>query len=85
MSTSECIDYIQKRGGDKIAAGVFTQPYTTPKNIVVDALEQACENRVLKQGDITLDVLEGFMSKFGRAFCGVGSLVKALLVKETEK
>jgi len=58
-----------KRGGDKIAAGVFTQPYTT--QLVLDALEQACENGVLKQEDVTRDILEGFMSKFGRAFYGM--------------
>ncbi|KAI9794042.1 MAG: hypothetical protein M1816_006667 [Peltula sp. TS41687] len=58
-----------KRGADKIAAGVYTQPYTT--QLVLDALEQACENGVLKQEDITRNVLEGFMSRFGRAFYGL--------------
>jgi dihydroorotase len=38
---------------------------------VLDALEQACENGVLKQDGITPGVLEGFMSKFGRAFYGI--------------
>lgn len=59
-----------KRGGDKIAAGVFTQPYTT--QVVVDSFEQACENGVLKESDITPDILEGFLSKFGRQFYGIG-------------
>lgn len=55
-----------KRGGDKVAAGVFTQPYTTQN--VLDALEQACANGVLNYDDVTPAVFEGFMSKFGRAF-----------------
>ncbi|MCJ1242404.1 hypothetical protein MMC14_010412 [Varicellaria rhodocarpa] len=58
-----------KRGGDKIAAGVFTQPYAT--QLVLDALEQACESGILKEKDVTQDILEGFMSKFGRAFYGI--------------
>ena len=59
-----------KRGGEKIAAGVFTQPYTT--QVVLDSFEQACENGVLKEEDITPEILEGFMSKFGRAFYEIG-------------
>jgi dihydroorotase len=58
-----------KRGGDKIAAGVFTQPYGT--QLVVDALDQACEKGVLKQEGITKEILEGFLGGFGRAFYGV--------------
>lgn len=58
-----------KRGGDKVAAGVFTQPYTTQN--VLDALEQACANGVLNHDDVTPEVFEGFMSKLGRAFYGV--------------
>ncbi|KAI9799672.1 MAG: hypothetical protein M1825_004407 [Sarcosagium campestre] len=58
-----------KRGGDKIAAGVFTQPYTT--QLVFDALEEACKSGVLNAEDITRDVLEGFMSGFGRKFYGL--------------
>ena len=58
-----------KRGGDKVAAGVFTQPYTT--QVVIDAFDQACQNGVLKEEDITPEIVEGFMSKFGRAFYGL--------------
>ncbi|MCJ1463575.1 hypothetical protein MMC07_002183 [Pseudocyphellaria aurata] len=58
-----------KRGGDKVAAGVFTQPYTTQN--VLDALEQACDEGVLNFEDVTPEVFEGFMSNFGRAFYGV--------------
>ncbi|KAF1986809.1 Dihydroorotase [Aulographum hederae CBS 113979] len=55
-----------KRGGDKIAAGVFTQPYAT--QTVLDALEQACKSGVLRIEEITQEILEGFLSAFGRAF-----------------
>ncbi|OJJ45754.1 hypothetical protein ASPZODRAFT_133625 [Penicilliopsis zonata CBS 506.65] len=60
---------VSKRGGDKIAAGVFTQPYTT--QYVLDAFEQACENGILKEEDITPEIVEGFLSKHGRAFYGL--------------
>ena len=66
-----------KRGGDKIAAGVFTQPYTT--QLVLDALEQACENGTLKEEGVTQDILEGFMSKFGRAFYGIEDETKEFI------
>ncbi|KAG5288215.1 dihydroorotase [Histoplasma ohiense] len=55
-----------KRGGDKIAAGVFTQPYAT--QYVLDALEQGCERGSLKEAYISKDILEGFLGKFGREF-----------------
>lgn len=69
-----------KRGGEKIAAGVFTQPYTT--QLVVDAFEQACQNGVLKEEDITPEVVEGFMSKFGRAFYGLEAEGKEFITLE---
>ncbi|TKA67525.1 hypothetical protein B0A49_08250 [Cryomyces minteri] len=56
----------QAKKGDKPAAGVFTQPYAT--QLVLDAFEMACETGALKEGDITREALEGFLSKFGRAF-----------------
>jgi dihydroorotase len=55
-----------KRGGDKIPPGVFSQPYAT--QYVLDALDQACENGVLKEEDIAQDILEGFLGGFGREF-----------------
>lgn len=69
-----------KRGGEKIAAGVFTQPYTT--QLVVDAFEQACQNGVLKEQDITPEIVEGFMSKYGRAFYGLESEQKEFITLE---
>ena len=69
-----------KRGGDKVAAGVFTQPYTT--QVVIDSLEQACENGVLNEDDITPEIVEGFMSKFGRAFYGLEEEKKEFITLE---
>lgn len=71
---------IAKRGGEKIAAGVFTQPYTT--QVVLDAFEQACQNGVLKEDDITPELVENFMSKFGRAFYGVEREQKEFITLE---
>ena len=55
-----------KRGADKVAAGVFTQPYTT--QLVIEALERGVEMGVLREEDITYEKLEGFTSSFGRRF-----------------
>ncbi|GKZ26118.1 hypothetical protein AbraCBS73388_002068 [Aspergillus brasiliensis] len=76
---------VSKRGGDKIAAGVFTQPHTT--QLVIDAFEQACQNGVLKEEDITPEIVEGFMSKFGRNFYGIGEEQKEFIIidKKDEK
>ncbi|KAL1305640.1 hypothetical protein AAFC00_007235 [Neodothiora populina] len=56
---------ISKRG-DKVAAGVFTQPHAV--GLVVDALEQGIEKGILKAEDITKETLEGFLGGFGRKF-----------------
>ncbi|KAI9679206.1 MAG: hypothetical protein M1817_005225 [Caeruleum heppii] len=53
-------------GQQKPAAGVFTQPYAT--QTVLDAFEMACEKGMLREDDITRDLLSGFLSRFGRAF-----------------
>lgn len=58
---------INKRG-DKVAAGVFTQPYAV--GLVVDALEQAVEKKIISAEDVTKEGLEGFLSSFGRKFYG---------------
>ncbi|KAF2655999.1 Dihydroorotase [Lophiostoma macrostomum CBS 122681] len=59
----------KKRGEDKIAAGVFTQPNAVA--LVLDALQVGIERGVLKEGDVTKEVLEGFLGGWGRAFYGV--------------
>lgn len=58
---------INKRG-DKVAAGVFTQPHAV--GLVLSALEQAIEKGVLTTDDVTKENLEGFLSGFGRMFYG---------------
>ena len=59
---------------------MFTQPYTT--QVVIDSLEQACENGVLNEDDITPEIVEGFMSKFGRAFYGLEEEKKEFITLE---
>jgi dihydroorotase len=53
----------------KAAAGVFTQPYAT--QYVLTALEEACEEGIIEQSDITKEKLQGFLGDFGRKFYGV--------------
>jgi dihydroorotase len=48
------------------AAGCFTQAYATAN--VVDALELAVEKGLLKEEQVTQEILENFLSTFGRAF-----------------
>ncbi|KAF2456895.1 hypothetical protein BDY21DRAFT_386295 [Lineolata rhizophorae] len=62
----------------KIAAGVFTQPYAT--QLVVGALEKACEEGILKAEDVTKEVLENFMSGYGRYFYRVPNDKKEKIV-----
>jgi dihydroorotase len=61
---------LAKRGGkdgwDKVAAGVFTQPYAT--QTVLSALEEGIEQGVIKETDVTEEKLSHFLSGFGRAF-----------------
>ena len=74
-----------KYSREKIAAGVFTQPYTT--QLVIEALETAVETGILKAGDVTLEKISGFMSGHGRAFYGLekSSNARIKLTKGTEK
>ncbi|KAL9636195.1 MAG: hypothetical protein Q9164_002971 [Protoblastenia rupestris] len=74
-----------KCNGNKIAAGVFTQPYTT--QLVIEALETAVETGMLKEEDVTLEKISGFMSEHGRAFYELKKPNNARieLIKGTEK
>ncbi|KAF2688071.1 Dihydroorotase [Lentithecium fluviatile CBS 122367] len=56
----------KKRGEDKVAAGVFTQPYAVA--YVLDALEAGVERRVVRAQDVTRERLEGFFGVWGRSF-----------------
>ncbi|KAF2477898.1 Dihydroorotase [Lindgomyces ingoldianus] len=62
-------DSKKKRGEDKIAAGVFSQPYAI--GYVLDALEKGVERGVIKEQEVTKVVLEGFLGAWGRKFYGV--------------
>jgi dihydroorotase len=53
----------------KTAAGVFTQPYCT--QLVLGAFEEAIERGVVKESQITKEVLENFLGGHGRKFYGV--------------
>ena len=56
----------KKRGEDKVAAGVFTQPYAL--GYVLDALKVGVERGVVEEKDVSQEVLEGFFGGYGRKF-----------------
>ncbi|KAF2028720.1 Dihydroorotase [Setomelanomma holmii] len=56
----------KKRGEDKVAAGVFTQPYAL--GYVLDALEKGVERGVIKEEEVSQETLEGFFGAWGRKF-----------------
>lgn len=56
---------ISKRG-DKVAAGVFTQPHAV--GYVIDALQMGVDSGVIRADDVTQDKLANFLSEYGRAF-----------------
>lgn len=64
--------------GEKIAAGVFTQPFAT--QLVLLALEDATERGVIAEADVTQEKLEGFLSKFGRRFYKLPEVPKDLKI-----
>ena len=55
-----------KDGKGKVAAGVFTQPYTT--SLVLTALDKAVASGILTDEQITKEAVQGFLSDFGRHF-----------------
>lgn len=59
-------DQGKKRGEDKVAAGVFTQPYAL--GYVLDALEKGVERGVIDESKVTKEVLDGFFGVWGRKF-----------------
>jgi dihydroorotase len=75
----------KKRGEDKVAAGVFTQPYAL--GYVLDALEIGVKRGVVGEEEVKKEVLEGFFGGWGRAFYQVGNerAEKVVLRKGGEK
>lgn len=67
----------------KCAAGVFTQPYAT--QLVLEALEAAVQKGVVKAGECTTEVLEGFLGGYGRAFYGVEGSNRRMRVVHAEE
>jgi len=78
-------DRVKKRGEDKVAAGVFTQPYAL--GYVLDALEKGVERGVIKESEVSQEVLEGFFGGWGRKFYKIQDLgdEKIVLRKGAEK
>jgi dihydroorotase len=74
---------ISKRG-DKVAAGVFTQPHAV--GFVIDALQMGVEKEVLTEDDVTQEKLKNFLSDFGRSFYQLSDSKKETIVlrKPTE-
>jgi len=72
-------DISAKKGGKgKTSAGVFTQPYCT--QYVLDAFEQAIERKVIKEEDVTEEILKGFLGGYGRKFYGIADSSNARIV-----
>ncbi|CAG8983226.1 hypothetical protein HYALB_00004054 [Hymenoscyphus albidus] len=75
----------KKGGTGKTAAGVFTQANVT--SLILDAFELAIERKLIKEEDVTKEILEGLLSGYGREFYGVKDLSgeKIVLRKGEEK
>ncbi|KAF1832381.1 Dihydroorotase [Decorospora gaudefroyi] len=74
-----------KRGADRVAAGVFSQPYAL--GYVLDALDAGVRRGVLGGDEVGQEVLEGFFGGWGRAFYGIRdkSGERVLLTKDGVK
>ncbi|KAL1981043.1 hypothetical protein VTN96DRAFT_3152 [Rasamsonia emersonii] len=75
-----------KKGPGSTAAGCFTQPYCA--SIVIGAIEEALAQGWIRDDEVTIDAIEGFLSKFGRAFYklpAASSTSKIRLEKKGEK
>lgn len=57
-------------GAGKCAAGVFTQPGVV--GFVLDAFEMGVGSGVLKKGDVSEEIVKGFLGGYGRKFYRVG-------------
>jgi len=65
--------------GNRAAAGVFTQPYTT--QTVLAALEKGVEEGIITEADVTLEKVTGFLSVYGRKFYEVEDSGEKIVVK----
>jgi dihydroorotase (homodimeric type) len=71
-------DHVKKRGEDKVAAGVFTQPYAL--GYVLDALDVGIKRGVIKSEEVGREMLEGYFGGWGRRFYQVGDSRKERVV-----
>lgn len=72
-------DISAKKGKGNTAAGVFTQPYAVP--YVLTALEEAVARGDVEEGQVTQELLEGFLGGFGRRFYGVEEPEEKIVVE----
>lgn len=73
-------DLSAKKGGrGKTAAGVFTQPHVT--QLVLGALEQAVEKKVISEDQVTKEILEGFLGGHGRRFYGIDGSKERIVLR----
>lgn len=73
----------KKPATGKTAAGVFTQPYCT--QLVIGALEEAVERDVVKESEVTKEVLEGFLGGHGRKFYGIEESRERIVLKKEKE
>lgn len=73
-------DISAKKGKGNTAAGVFTQPYAVA--YVLDALEEAVARGDVEDGQVTQELLEGFLGGFGRKFYGVETSAEKIVVEK---
>ncbi|KAK7737944.1 dihydroorotase [Cytospora paraplurivora] len=73
-------DISAKKGKGNTAAGVFTQPYAVP--YVLTALEEAVARGDIEDSQVTQELLEGFLSGFGRRFYGVEEPKERIVVEK---
>jgi dihydroorotase len=76
-------DRVKKRGEDKVAAGVFTQPYAL--GYVLDALQKGVGRGVVEEEEVTQEMLEGFFGGWGRNFYEVKDERKEKIVLKKGK
>lgn len=76
-------DISAKKGKGNTAAGVFTQPYAVP--YVLAALEEAVARGDIEEGQITQELLEGFLGGFGRGFYAVEGTQERIVVEKKDE
>lgn len=76
-------DISAKKGPGNTAAGVFTQPYAVP--YVFSALEEAIARGDIEEGQVTQELLEGFLGGWGRKFYGVEGATERIVVEKKEE